>query len=38
VKDTTTIGFKDDQFAVSLDKNVQFFLDEYQGYAGGYKL
>ncbi|NMA94647.1 MAG: serine hydrolase [Clostridiales bacterium] len=34
---TITLSFKDDQISVYMSKTAEFFLNEYQGFAGGYK-
>jgi len=34
---TTTLSFKGDEIGVYMFKTAEFFLNEYQGFAGGYK-
>ncbi len=34
---TTTLSFKGDEVGLHMNKTAEFFLNEYQGFAGGYK-
>lgn len=35
---TITLSYKNNEIGVSMRKNAQFFLDEYQGFAGGVEI